>query len=233
MLVNILNSSAIARVVAVAGQAVADHAVALLRLDERLDHAVVLRHPADPAVGHDGHVATRTPGELRHGPASSPGPPRRQILKGPKNVTVLPRGGSDFMAAAAFRQGPGHGRASGFSFGPACTASACRAATPRCDRWRGSRGVHGAAIRLAWASPGPAPAPCACAGFPAAQRLPVRGVPPWRVAPDLGWPAETVGTACPCATGLRTRRARQAGRQGRGQAETPRACQSGRRQCLA
>jgi hypothetical protein len=44
-----------AGVIAVAGQAVADHAVTLLRLDERLNHAVVLRHPADPAVGQDGH----------------------------------------------------------------------------------------------------------------------------------------------------------------------------------
>ena len=40
-----------ARVVAIAGQAVADDALALLRLDERLDHAVLLRHVADPAIG--------------------------------------------------------------------------------------------------------------------------------------------------------------------------------------
>ena len=30
--------------------------VALLRLDEGVDHAVVLRHAADPAVGHHGHA---------------------------------------------------------------------------------------------------------------------------------------------------------------------------------
>src|ERR1700691_2722517 len=44
-----------AGVIAVAGQAVADNPVTLLRLDERLNHAVVLRHPADPAIGQDGH----------------------------------------------------------------------------------------------------------------------------------------------------------------------------------
>jgi hypothetical protein len=47
-----------AGVVAVGGQAVADHALALLCLDKGLDHAVLLRHLADPAIGHDGHQVT-------------------------------------------------------------------------------------------------------------------------------------------------------------------------------
>ena len=45
-----------ARVVAVGGQPVGDHAVAPLGFDERLDHAVLGGHPADPAVGHHGHL---------------------------------------------------------------------------------------------------------------------------------------------------------------------------------
>ena len=40
-----------ARVIAVGRQAVADAALAPLRLDERLDHAVALRLLANPAVG--------------------------------------------------------------------------------------------------------------------------------------------------------------------------------------
>ena len=43
-LVKILNSSADPGVVAVGGQAVGDHPVALLRLGERLDHGVVPGH---------------------------------------------------------------------------------------------------------------------------------------------------------------------------------------------
>ena len=61
-----------AGVVAVAGQTVADNAVTLLRLDERLDHAVVLRHLADPAIGQDGHsVVDSRRGERRSSSANA------------------------------------------------------------------------------------------------------------------------------------------------------------------
>ena len=48
-----------ARVIAVGRQAVADAALAALRLDERLDHRVLLRLLANPAVGENGHGAGR------------------------------------------------------------------------------------------------------------------------------------------------------------------------------
>src|SRR6185503_20654831 len=44
-----------ARVIAVGGEAVADAALAPLRFDERLDHAVRLGLLANPAVGKDAH----------------------------------------------------------------------------------------------------------------------------------------------------------------------------------
>ena len=44
-----------ARVIAVGGQAVADRPLAPLAVDERLDHAVLERALANPAVGHDAH----------------------------------------------------------------------------------------------------------------------------------------------------------------------------------
>jgi len=44
-----------ADVVAVAAQTVRDDALAHLAVDERLDHAVLQRHLADPVVGFDGH----------------------------------------------------------------------------------------------------------------------------------------------------------------------------------
>jgi hypothetical protein len=43
-------------VIAIARQAVADAAVASLRLDERLDHRVIGRLLANPAVGKDAHA---------------------------------------------------------------------------------------------------------------------------------------------------------------------------------
>ena len=46
-----------ARVVAVGGQPVGDHPLAGLPVDERLDHAVRLRHLADPPIRHDRHRA--------------------------------------------------------------------------------------------------------------------------------------------------------------------------------
>src|SRR3546814_504162 len=45
-----------ARVIAVGGEAVADAAVAALRLDERFDHALRLGGFANPAVGKNGHA---------------------------------------------------------------------------------------------------------------------------------------------------------------------------------
>lgn len=53
------------RVVAVTRQPVADYPFATLRLDERLDHAFVLRLVADPLVGKNRHAATIP--EPRHG----------------------------------------------------------------------------------------------------------------------------------------------------------------------
>ena len=81
-----------ARVVAVGRQAVADHALALLRLDERLDHAVVLRHAADPAIGHHGHQAA--PGGKQSvrvipGGSSSIGPSRTIRVRMMPSVAAL------------------------------------------------------------------------------------------------------------------------------------------------
>src|SRR5579875_419610 len=44
-----------ARVIAVAGNAVADHPFTALLLHKRLDHAVFQRHAANPAIRHNGH----------------------------------------------------------------------------------------------------------------------------------------------------------------------------------
>ena len=49
-----------ARVIAVGRQAVADAALAALALDERLDHAVLLRLLANPAVGQNRHAECLT-----------------------------------------------------------------------------------------------------------------------------------------------------------------------------
>jgi hypothetical protein len=51
-----LELAADASVVAVGGETVGDHPLARLLLDEGLDHAVLLRHVADPFVRQNRHV---------------------------------------------------------------------------------------------------------------------------------------------------------------------------------
>src|SRR5579875_1038855 len=68
-----------ARVIAVAGNAVADYPFTALLLYKRLDHAVFQRHPANPAIRHNGH---------RRAPSSSVLvlPRRYEIARGIENL---------------------------------------------------------------------------------------------------------------------------------------------------
>ena len=136
-----------AGVVAVGGQAEGDHALAPLRLDEGLDHAVLGRHAADPVVGHDGHgggpsgwrdrtAPLGTRGRGRPGIGRPLSPAARQRQPEPRLVAStwslgpcgLPLGRVRLARAAPPAPGPGPSACGGWRATP-------RPAAPRARLW--------------------------------------------------------------------------------------------------